>query len=287
MSSNINPDVVVVGSDITLTCTLALNSAIMGSEKTLLMVDAQLSRDGTQLALTGLTVTGTTFTYTTAVNSFGRSDSGNYTCTATIRPRPSSTYLTGNEMLSTTINIRASEHSLARLLYFHLLIIAASPPPLNVRATQSSSSAPVEVSWSPPTDGANSVTGYRIYYGNGKNVFVSSVTVITAVSLKVDGNYIGQNVSVRSEADQLYSELINVSIVTGKYTYYRAESDIYVCDLNLLSLDNNEQCAATMDTSVPSCSWTSEVGIAVGVTIVVVCLVSIAITVIVVLCLWR
>ena len=137
-----------------------------------------------------------------------------------------SSYLTGNEILSTAINIRASKHSLARLLYFYLLIIAASPLPLNVRATQSSSSAPVEVSWSPPTDGANGITGYRIYYGNGQSVFVSSVTVITSVSLKVDGNYIGQNVSVRSEADQLYSELVNVSIVNGKYTYYWAESDI-------------------------------------------------------------
>ena len=218
----------VVGPDITLTCTLMLNSVIMGSQNALLMVDAQLSRDGTPLALTGLTVTGTIFTYTTAVNSFGRSDAGNYTCTATVRPRPSSTYLTGNEMLSTAINIRAGKHSLARLLYFYLLIIAASPPPLNVRATQSSSSAPVEVSWSPPTDGASSITGYRIYYGNGKNVLVPSVTVITSVSLKVDGNYIGRNVSIRSEADQLYSELVNVSIVNGKYMYYRAESDIPV-----------------------------------------------------------
>ena len=208
----------VVGSDITLTCTLVLNSVIMGSENALLMVDAQLSRDGTPLAFASLTVTGTTFTYTTMVNSFGRSDSGNHTCTATVRSL--SIYLTGNEMLSTAINIRAGKHSLARLLHFYLLIIAASPPPLNVRATQSSSSAPVEVSWSPPTDGANSITGYRIYYGNGKNVLIPSVAVITSVSLKVDGNYISQNVSIRSEADQLYSELVNVSIVNGIYTYY-------------------------------------------------------------------
>ena len=87
---------------------------------------------------------------------------------------------------------------------------------MDVVATQSGSSAPVEVSWSPPSDGANSITGYRIYYGNGKNVFVTSVTVITSVSLRVDENYIGQNVSIRSESDQLYSELINVSVTTGK-----------------------------------------------------------------------
>ena len=97
------------------------------------------------------------------------------------------------------------------------ITIIASAPPINVVATQSSSSAPVEVSWSPLSDGANSITGYRIYYGNGKNVFVPSVTVITSVSLKVDGNYVGQNVSIRSESDQLYSELLNVFVTVGKY----------------------------------------------------------------------
>jgi hypothetical protein len=77
----------------------------------------------------------------------------------------------------------------------------------------------VEVSWSPPSDGANSITGYRIYYGSarGQNVFVLSVTAITLVGLKVDRSYIGQNVSVRSEADQLYSELVNVFVTMGKY----------------------------------------------------------------------
>ena len=92
----------------------------------------------------------------------------------------------------------------------------ASAPPVNVRATQSSSSASVEVSWSPPSDGA--ATGYRIFYGNGQNVLVSSVTVITSVSLRVDGNYLGKNVSIRSEADQLYSKIISVSVTLGMYS---------------------------------------------------------------------
>ena len=59
--------------------------------------------------------------------------------------------------------------------------------------------------------------------------------------------------------------------------YYRAESDIF-CDLNL---DNNEQCAAAVNTAM------HEIGIGVGVMVVVLCLVAIVITVIVVLCLWR
>ena len=79
-----------------------LGPAVIESELSLLMVDTQLSRDGTSLALTGPTVTGTIFTYITQLNSFGKNDSGNYTCTTTIRP---STYLTGTRRLSETVKI--------------------------------------------------------------------------------------------------------------------------------------------------------------------------------------
>ena len=216
-SSNGKP-FAVVGSDVTLTCTLVLNSVIMGSENALLMVDAQLSRDGTPLALPSVTVIGTTFTYTTVVNSFERSDSGNYTCTATVRPQPAATYLNGTETLESNINIRAGKYLLTLCTDLHIIMqyATASLPPLNVRATQYSSSAPVEISWSPPSDGASIITGYRIFYGNGQSVLVPSVTAITLVGLKVDESYVGQIVSIRSEADQLYSKLVNVSVVDGK-----------------------------------------------------------------------
>ena len=72
----------------------------------------------------------------------------------------------------------------------------------------------MEVSWSPPSDGANSITGYGIFYGNGKNASVSAVA--TSIGLRIDGNYVGQNISVRSEADQLYSELISASVTVGE-----------------------------------------------------------------------
>ena len=102
----------LVGSDITLTCAVKLHPAILGSEIFLLVVDAQLSRDGTPLALTGPIVTGTTFTYTAQMNVFGKSDYGNYTCTATVTPQPSLTFLIGTDVLSDTLTITASKFTI-------------------------------------------------------------------------------------------------------------------------------------------------------------------------------
>ena len=68
----------------------------MEPELSLLIVDAQLFRNETPLNLTGPPeMRGTTFTYSIQLNSFGRSDLGNYSCTATVTPQPSATYLTG------------------------------------------------------------------------------------------------------------------------------------------------------------------------------------------------
>ena len=107
-SSEGNSEIQIIGSDMTLTCTVELNSAIVVSDISLLTVEAQLSRDGTPLTLTGPTVTGTTFTYTRQFESFGRNDSGNYTCMTTITPQPSSIYLTGSEaIVSNSISIKA------------------------------------------------------------------------------------------------------------------------------------------------------------------------------------
>ena len=74
----------------------------MESELSLLLVDAQLFSDGTPLTLTGLTVIGTTFTYTTQLKSFGDSDAGNYSCRSTIRLRASSPFLTGMGQLESS-----------------------------------------------------------------------------------------------------------------------------------------------------------------------------------------
>ena len=109
LTSNIgNSGVQIVGSDVILICTVELTSIIQSSEIFSLTVDAQLSRDGTLLTLTGPIVTGTTLTYTRRFEPFGRNDSGNYTCLATLRPQSSLIYLTGNEtLLSDSVSIKA------------------------------------------------------------------------------------------------------------------------------------------------------------------------------------
>ena len=84
---------------------MRLNLAILGSEIFLLTVETELFRDGIQVALDGPTVFGTTYTYVAQLSSFGRSDYGNYNCTAIVRPQPSLTYLTGVDMSFDTLSV--------------------------------------------------------------------------------------------------------------------------------------------------------------------------------------
>ena len=93
---------VYVTSTVTVSCTVELNSAIIESDLSLLMVSAQLTHpNGTILSLSN-TMTGTTFTYTTR---FERSDSGRYTCTATISPQPTAIYLSGTDSETSAVEI--------------------------------------------------------------------------------------------------------------------------------------------------------------------------------------
>ena len=86
-----------------------MGQGVLQSDMSLLMVDVQMSKDGTMLAPTGPIVTGTTFTYTIQLDSFGRRDSGNYTCTATVSLRQPSTYLTGMDALSAVAKVVTGE----------------------------------------------------------------------------------------------------------------------------------------------------------------------------------
>ena len=96
---------IILGSAVIINCVVELDPSIVTveSELSLLMVDAQLSRDGTPLNLLNVTISGTTFTYATMINSFGRNDSGNYTCTANVGSN--SSYLYGNTSGSISVSI--------------------------------------------------------------------------------------------------------------------------------------------------------------------------------------
>ena len=62
----------------------------------LLVVNASLDRpDGSTLLLSDPILSGTTYRFITQVNSFGGSDVGNYTCTATVRSQLIASYFTG------------------------------------------------------------------------------------------------------------------------------------------------------------------------------------------------
>lgn len=93
--------VVQNGSSVTLTCTIELDPAVRESELPLLLVDALLLKDGADdpMALTVLTLTGTTFSYTTLIDTFSDNNVGRYSCRATVRPRASSIFLTGMSQL--------------------------------------------------------------------------------------------------------------------------------------------------------------------------------------------
>ena len=96
---------VYVTSTVTVNCTVELNSAIMESDFSLLMVSAQLTHpNGTMLSLSN-TIRGTIFTYATQLNSFRRSDFGSYICVATIRALSSSTYLSGSGSGTSAVEI--------------------------------------------------------------------------------------------------------------------------------------------------------------------------------------
>jgi hypothetical protein len=98
--------IVLNGSDVTLTCSVQMNHNLLTSELSLLMVTAELTRpDGSVLVLPEPEISGTNFTYTARVSSFGDGDVGNYTCNASVGLRLPSTYLTGTGQLSNTIQV--------------------------------------------------------------------------------------------------------------------------------------------------------------------------------------
>ena len=80
---------------------------VLLADLSLLMVNASITKpDRTVLALPNPVTEGTAYKLTTQVTSFGDSDVGGYTCTATVSPQPSLTFLTGiSQLMSNPIYI--------------------------------------------------------------------------------------------------------------------------------------------------------------------------------------
>ena len=156
----------------------------------------------------------------------------------------------------------------------------AAPPPLNVQATQSSASAPVEVSWSPPSSGATNITGYRIFYGNGKNASIPPEFTGIIFILALNKDSVGETVSVRSEADQLASQLITVT-VTSEIDYHNYYKDVFLTHDSWSILT-----APTEAATKSSRSSALDVGVTIGVMLLLLCALSVVFTLVLIF-MWR
>ena len=85
-----------------------------------------------------------------------------------------------------------------------------------MQATQARASAPVEVSWSPPSGETATITGYRIFYGNRQSILVPSYVTCIILNFTESEDELAQAVSIHSESVVLPSELINV-VITGEF----------------------------------------------------------------------
>ena len=95
-----------IGSSVTLMCMADLDSAV----DVPVTVNIQL-RDPAERILTATTpsVSGSTYSSMATISSFGRTDSGVYTCTVTVSPSPSNSFLSGGGSLSATLRVTTGE----------------------------------------------------------------------------------------------------------------------------------------------------------------------------------
>ena len=95
-----------IGSTVTLTCMADLDPAV----DVPVTVDIQLSDPaGRTLTTTTPSVSGSTYTSTAMVNSFGREQSGVYTCRATVASSPPNSFLFVSSPQSGTLRVTVGE----------------------------------------------------------------------------------------------------------------------------------------------------------------------------------
>ena len=123
LSSSIEGNVQPFGSDVTLTCNASLTST--PDVEVPLNVTFELLRmdpAGSLLPTTTPSVSGSTYTSTATISSFGRNDSGNYTCRVTISSI--NTHLTSSNNTSNSLRVTTGMMTQILCLYsVHNIII--------------------------------------------------------------------------------------------------------------------------------------------------------------------
>ena len=106
-TNQVNPLLVSpIGSTVTLTCTADLDPAI----DVPVTVNIELSDPaGNPLTATAPSVSGSTYSSMATISSFGRNDSGLYTCSAAVSPSPSNSFLSDSSSRSETLRITIGE----------------------------------------------------------------------------------------------------------------------------------------------------------------------------------
>ena len=105
-----------VGSDVTLTCTVKLSPAV---DVPVTVNTMWTGPDRFMITNTAQPVMGsaTTYTSTAMVSSFGRYQSGNYTCTATVTPISLFVILTNSEAKSATLRVTIGNYNDLSLIH--------------------------------------------------------------------------------------------------------------------------------------------------------------------------
>ena len=120
-----------VGSDVTLTCVVEL-SPIVGVSVT---VNIQLTNPaGIPRSTTIPSVSGSTYTITSMVRSFGRGQSGFYTCRATVSATLANSFIIPG-VASAMTKVATSEYKIS------ICLLYTSPSPRDQRGSRMPSSA--------------------------------------------------------------------------------------------------------------------------------------------------
>ena len=95
-----------IGSDVTLTCMADLDPEI----DIAVIANIQLRAPAGSPPITATpSVSGSTYSRTATISSFGRDESGVYTCSATVTPSPPNSFISDSTLQSVTLRVTTGE----------------------------------------------------------------------------------------------------------------------------------------------------------------------------------